>query len=271
MDVLYFCPRWGSEQLPYIDFFRKAKDAGFDGIEMDFPYEAKEREHILNTLEKMGLLYIAQHWETIDIDIKKHKENYRKRLLNLAGTQPLFINSQTGRDFFSFEQNKEIVAIADEVMAETGIKIVHETHRGKFSFACHITREFLSAMPHLRLTLDASHWCNVAESMFADQQESLNLAISRTDHIHARVGFPESPQVPDPRAPEWEQTLETFVYWWQKVIDTAVGEGKNKFTILSEFGPFPYMPIQPFTQVPITNQWDVNVFMKDFLQNHLNH
>jgi hypothetical protein len=30
------------------------------------------------------------------------------------------------------------------------------------------------------------------------------------------------------------------------------------------------MPIQPFTQMPISNQWEINVYMKDLLDARYN-
>ena len=71
-------------------------------------------------------------------------------------------------------------------------------------FAASLTRQYMEKIPELKLTFDVSHWCNVHESMLADQQETMNMALQRVEHIHARIGHPEGPQVNDPRAPEWE-------------------------------------------------------------------
>jgi hypothetical protein len=242
------------------------KDAGFDGVEMSLPFDEIEKSTILNAIEKFDLRLIAQHWETLTADFDLHKKEYRSRLENLATAKPLFINSQTGKDFFSFEQNAELIRIAADVSAEYGTRIVHETHRGKFSFAAHITADFLKRIPDLRLTLDISHWCCVAESWLDDQADAVSLALSRTDHIHSRVGFPEGPQVPDPRAPEWKEALEKHTTFWQQIITRRKNEGWEAFTITSEFGPAPYMTLLPFTLQPITNQWEVNLFMKDYLK-----
>ena len=45
----------------------------------------------------------------------------------------------------------------------------------------------------------------------------MDLAILRTEHVHARIGFPEGPQVNDPRAPEWQMAMYTHLAWWDKV------------------------------------------------------
>jgi hypothetical protein len=68
----------------------------------------------------------------------------------------------------------------------------------------------------MKITFDASHWVCVAESYLDDQAAAMELAIERADHVHARVGYPEGPQVPNPRVAEWEQALQKHLYWWIK-------------------------------------------------------
>jgi sugar phosphate isomerase/epimerase len=266
MEVKFFCPQWGSKHLDFAIFLEKVKRAGYDGVEMSLPLNTAEKKEILNLLKGYDLLLVAQHWETQNSDFKVHKEEYRIRLVNLATAVPLFINSQTGKDYFSFAQNAELISVAEEISRMYGIKIIHETHRGKFSFAAHVIAEYLKKIPALRLTLDLSHWCNIAESFLEDQQEAVNLALSRTEHIHARVGFPEGPQIPDPRVPEWKEALLIHESWWKKVINLKKEAGQQFFTITPEFGPYPYMTILPFTQQPVTDQWEVNVYMMNHLK-----
>ncbi len=269
MELKFFCPLWGSEELEKETFFRKVKDAGYDGVEMSLPLDQNEKANILNLIEKHGLDLIAQHSETTTRNFHEHKEEYRLRLENLATANPLFINTQTGKDYFPFEQNTELIEIADEASHKYNIKIIHEIHRGKFSFAAHVMENYLKKLPDLRIGFDVSHWCNVAESFLQDQVDAVNLAISRTEHIHARVGFPEGPQVPDPRVPEWQEALHIHLEWWRKIIDNNRKAGRKMFTITTEFGPYPYMPILPFSRQPLSGQWEVNVFMKDYLINEL--
>ena len=270
MKVLFFCPIWGSADLTFEDFAAKAKDAGYDGVEIDLPQDAEKKSSILKVLDDMGLSMIAQHWETSDLDLQTHKNNYEKRLYNLAEANPLFINSQTGKDHFPFDANCELIELAKKVSESTGVTIFHETHRGKFSFAAHVTRRYLDHFDDLRLSLDISHWCCVAESLLEDQTQAVSLALSRTDHIHSRIGFAEGPQIPDPRVDMWKETLDQHLCWWDQVIKRARDEGREFFTITPEFGPFPYMQIHPETNLPLTNQWDVNVFMKNLLNERYN-
>ena len=266
MKVKFYCPYWGSASLPYQLFLKKVKDAGYDGVEMSLPFSKPEKSDILSLLKEYDLELVAQHWETSHPDPLLHREIYRRHLLNLAEANPVFINSQTGKDYFSFEENSELIKIAFQIGRETGIPVVHETHRGKFSFALHITRHYLEKIPELELGLDISHWCSVAESLLNDQQESLNLALGRTRHIHARVGYAEGPQITDPRLPEWGDAVNFHLSCWDKVFENFKILGKENLTITPEFGPYPYMVHLPFTQMPVANQWEINLYMKDLLK-----
>jgi hypothetical protein len=105
----------------------------------------------------------------------------------------------------------------------------------------------------------------VAESLLQDQAEAVSLALSRSDHIHARVGFAEGPQIPDPRVPQWKDTLDQHLIWWDAVIDSFKRRNEDSVTITAEFGPFPYMQIHPKTKMPLADQWDLNCYMKDLL------
>ena len=269
MKLKFFCPLWGSEHLPFDEFLQKVKDAGYDGVEMSFTLDLKQKMKQVEAIKKFNLEIIAQHWETVDSDFDLHKTNYAKRLRNLAEVDPLFINSQTGKDYFTIDQNSALIELAEEISKESRVKIIHETHRGKFSFAAHVVPTYLRSLSSLNLCLDISHWCCVAETFLDDQKESVEAAIQRTHHIHARVGHTEGPQVMDPRTDENKEILERHIVWWQRVVNKRKEEGFESFTITPEFGAPPYQHLFPNSQRPIYSQWDVNVFMMNLLKDRL--
>ena len=269
MKLQFFCPRWGSEQLPFSTFVSLVKKAGYDGVEMGLPFDERLKQEMLHALQEAGLLLIAQHWETVDPNPEQHAVEYERRLRNLASAHPLFINSQTGKDHFSFDTNRRLIELASAVSQQTGVQIVHETHRGKFSFAAHITKEFLLKLTSLQLTLDVSHWCNVAETFLDDQPEALQLALERTFHIHARVGYPQGPQVPDPQDPLWADALQYHLRWWLEAALAKQRNGATQLTITPEFGAPPYMVLLPYTHQPVSSQWDNNLFMMHYLRQNL--
>ncbi|RZK41797.1 MAG: sugar phosphate isomerase/epimerase [Pedobacter sp.] len=267
MEINFYIPRWGNRHLSWADFSLKAKQAGYTGVEANLPADEAETTEMFDALHANGLSWIGQHFETATEDFDTHLTEYKYRLNALANAKPLFINSQTGKDFFTFEQNSQLIEIAAQVAKETGIVILHETHRGKFSFCTTSTMSYLQKYPDLKLTADFSHWCCVAESYLQNQASAVKLAISRAFHFHARVGFPGGPQVNNPSAPEWQEALNYHCEWWDAIVRNHLTLETNTLTITCEFGPYPYMPQLPFTQQDVSDLWEVNLFMKNFLQN----
>ena len=250
------------------DFCARVKKEGYDGIELWWPTNNKKAQDDLFAALKKYDLEIGFLCGGSQSNPQEHLEFYKK-MIDAAARQniqrPLYINNHSGRDHFSFDDNKKFIEHSQALAKETGILICHETHRGRMLFAAHITRKFIESFPELRLTLDISHWCNVHESLLADQQETVELALSRTDHIHARIGHPEGPQVNDPRAPEWEPVVKQHCEWWDKIVERKKKNGEV-VTILTEFGPPDYMPTLPYTKQPLGDQWAINVHMMHVLR-----
>jgi len=262
----YYCPRWGSENVQWNKFCENVKRAGFDGVEAPVPEDPKEQILISATLKEYNLKWIGQYYQSFEKDFELHKANYTEHLYRLCSVQPIKINAQTGKDYFSFKQNAELFAIAEAISKETGIAISHETHRNKALFAAHTSQQFLLQLPAINITADFSHWCNVAESLLDDQQDAVDLACRRAAHIHARVGHAQSAQVIDPRLPLYKNELEAHLKWWDKIIAAHINKKKAVLTITTEFGPAPYMVHLPFTNMPLADQWNINVFMMQLLK-----
>ena len=257
---------WGFEGS--LDAFcAKAKKEGYDGIEQWWPVEKKEQDELFATLKKYNLEvgFLCGGWQS---NAAEHLAYYIAAV-DAAAKQniqkPLYINNHSGRDYFSFEDNQKFIAHTTALAKQTGIKILHETHRSRMLFAAHITKQFIQKNAELRLTLDISHWCNVHESLLDDQKETVEFALERTDHIHARIGYQEGPQVNDPRAPEWEKTVQQHFAWWDKVVERKKMNGEQ-MTFLTEFGPPLYMQTLPYTLQPLSNQWAINVHMMQLLR-----
>jgi len=235
-------------------------------VETPIPPDAPTRVEIAAALKKYELLFIAQFYQSFEKDFDLHKQNYRKDLESLAAMQPLFIDSQTGKDYFSSAQNGELFKVAQQVTNETGVLIAHETHRNKALFAAHVSKALLEENPDVVITADFSHWCAVSESLLEQQEEAMQLAISRAVHIHARVGHIQSAQVSDPRAPEWHTEVNAHLQWWDAIVQNHLKQGVAVQTITPEFGPIPYMPVHPYTKTPLASQWDINVYMLHMLK-----
>lgn len=271
MAVKFFCTAWGKGDQSWTEFSAKVKEAGYDGIEWGMPKEAsaEELEQVGEALEKYRLPLILQHWDTSEPEFNQHFDTYAAWFEKALPLNPEKINAQTGKDYFTFGQNKALIDHTFSLSGANGLEILHETHRGKFSFAAHITSSYLARIPDLRITLDASHWVNASESYLDDQEEAMNLAIARTGHIHARVGYPEGPQITDPRLGQWQLAVEKHLAWWDLVIEKK--KTSEIMTITPEFGPYPYMMLLPHTQQPVADQWEINVYMLNMLKRRYEH
>ena len=249
------------------EYCAKAKKDGYDGIENWWPNEKKDQDDLFAALKKydleIGFLVGGQ-----ESNYPEHFDFFKKQITAAATTKiqkPLYINCHSGRDFFSMEENDSFIAHTTELAKQTGIKICHETHRSRMLFAAPVAKNYINKHPELRITFDVSHWCNVSESLLSDQQSTIDLTLPRVDHIHARIGHQEGPQVNDPRAPEWKNAVDAHFAWWDKIVEIKKNSGEV-LTVLTEFGPPSYMPTLPYTQQPLGDQWAINVYMKDLLR-----
>jgi sugar phosphate isomerase/epimerase len=245
----------------------KVKKEGYDGIEIWWPLEKKNQDELFSLLKKheleVGFLCAGS-----DSNYQKHFDQFTKMIDGAANEsiqRPLYINCHSGRDYFTYEEGKNFIAHTTALAKSTGIKICHETHRSRLLYAAPVARHYIETIPELRITFDVSHWCNVHESLLEDQPETVNLALQRVDHIHARVGHAEGPQVNDPRAPEWDHAVKAHFAWWDKIVEMKKKQG-DTLTILTEFGPPDYMPTLPYTRQPLADQWAVNVHMMQLIR-----
>jgi len=259
-ELKIFATDWGfSGSLD--DFCKRAKEEGYDGIEVWWSMNKEQQDGLFSVLRKhqleVGFLCggSQSNWE-------QHLQSF-KTSINAAvksPCKPLYINCHSGKDYFSDEQNKAFIDHTTQLTNQTGIPIYHETHRSRMLFAASVARRYIEENPALRLTLDISHWCNVSESLLQDQKETVDLALSRVEHIHSRIGHPQGPQVSDPRAPEWAGAVKAHFDWWDKVVERKKKNGE-RLTVLTEFGPPDYMPVLPYTKQPVADQWAINVHM----------
>ena len=169
---------------------------------------------------------------------------------------PSQINCHSGRDSWSYSESKRFFTLATEYTRDhISVPVYHETHRGRVLFNPWVTRDLVNDIPLLRLTADYSHWVNVCERLIDSEADVLTAIASRVDHIHARVGHEQGPQVNDPRAPEWEKHVTAHERWWKEIIERRITEGAKQITIVPEYGPVEggYQPSEPYTQKPLAN------------------
>ncbi|MFD2613606.1 sugar phosphate isomerase/epimerase family protein [Paenibacillus gansuensis] len=254
---------WGMDGLPLSEAFARIAQAGYTGVESGLPEKAQESE-FKELLAKHNLDFVAMVFTNGD-----HIASFEEQVSRAVEFKPLLINAHSSKDSAPYAEQIAFYEQAVKLEQQVGITVGHETHRGRAMFTPWATAQLLRDVPGLSLTADFSHWVCVCESLLHDQAEALELAISRTVHIHSRVGYAEGPQVPHPAAPEYQAELAAHEGWWKRIVEARSAQGL-KTTITPEFGPPGYMHTLPFSNVPVADLWDVCLWMKKNLEEKLN-
>ena len=159
-----------------------------------------------------------------------------------------------------------VIEHCEKLEEKTKIPVAHETHRGRFLYSAPVGLSYFKRFKNLKINFDLSHWCCVAESLLADQEEAVNEAIKRAIHIHARVGHEQGPQITDLRLPIWEPQIQQFLSWWKQIWLNHKNQGKEFMTITPEFGPLPYAPLHQNGLDTYANIFEQNLLMRQRLQ-----
>jgi sugar phosphate isomerase/epimerase len=254
MDLRIFRHLWGITE-PWETLFPKIHDLGYYGIEHILP-ELPERARFRSQLDLNGFDYIAQVI-TVGDTVADHIKSFRTTVEDAITMKPRLINCHSGCDWFSEDEARRYFGEALECEAKLGVQVAHETHRGRIFYNPWTTDRLLKQLPELKLSCDFSHWVVVSERLLEKETEIIARCAERCLHIHARVGYEEGPQVPDPRAPEYERHLLAHEQWWRMVWEAQERRGMAESTLTPEFGAPDYMHTMPYSRTPVANLWDI--------------
>jgi len=243
------------------DILSSIAEAGYAGVEAPPPMP-EDAARFNELLRRHNLHYVAMIF-TGGRTADEHLNAFAEQAAYAAQFGPVLVNAHSAKDCFSFEDQVRYFRGALDIERSLDIQVGHETHRGRAMFTPWGTAALLRELPDLRITADFSHWVCVCESLLEEQAEDMAIAISRTIHIHARVGYPEGPQVPHPAAPEYANELAAHEGWWRRIAELSTEQGRS-LTVTPEFGPADsgYMHRLPFTAVPVADLWQICLWMK---------
>lgn len=247
---------WGVDQsqglLRYIPHWRSV---GYEAVEVSL-LRVNDHAGFFQFLGESRMDWVPQVFSnefTPGGTVEEHYQSLRRQVEECLDHGPIFFNAHSGSDTWNQSQSEEFYGRVLELEQQIGTPISHETHRFRTFGNPWQTRPILELYPDLRLTCDFSHWVCVAERLLPDCGEIIQLAASHCHHLHARVGFEQGPQVSDPRAPEWAGHLAAHEAWWDRIWDSQKSRGMETVTLTPEFGPAPYMPLLPYTKVPVAD------------------
>jgi hypothetical protein len=231
----------------------RIKEAGYDGIESPLPESISAFKNEVNSrgLKYVGMLF-AHDAESLEGGVAQAID---------CGVTQLTVHS--GRDNMSFDEGSAYFEAALKIEEKYGLRMCHETHRGRILFNPWTTAAYLRRFPELKIVADFSHFTCVCERLLNVDDPDLKFAYGQTYHLHTRVGYDQGPQVPDPRAPEFAWFVERFDAYWDAIRDAHIARGEQVITVDPEFGPPGYMHTLPYTQQPVADLWDICQWMTD--------
>ena len=196
----------GNTPCGYERLFRRIAGEGFNAVSCPV-WKIEDRVAFSVALANAGIQYIAVVQTCTppgdnngSHDLEHHVASFERQLGEAAAMKPLLVNAHSGMDAWSPSVAQafftRVLALEDSY---PGLLICHETHRGRILYNPWATRDMCRVFPTLKLTADLSHFCVVAERVFApddaDWKECMVEFTRATRHIHARVGYAEGPQV----------------------------------------------------------------------------
>jgi hypothetical protein len=255
---------WGVDES-WSSTFTGFKVKGYMGIETP-PPEPARRDEFKRLLADHGFDYIGMAF-TGGANVSEHFDSMRRQIDENLSLRARQVTIHSGSDSWDRATADDFYARVVDFEKTCPIPIGHETHRGRTFFNPWTTRDVLTRFPALRLCCDYSHWVCVAERLLHDCEDILKLCAKHSIHIHARVGYAEGPQVPDPSAPEYETELTTHEKWWRMIRDAHSARGeKGELTITPEFGPPGYLHTLPHTNAPVADLTRVVDWMAERLR-----
>lgn len=251
MEIKAYKTTWGMPGTPD-EVLAKIKGAGYEGwedwIKPHFEIRALAARH--------GLEYMA-------MVNGGAPDQFRQDLDEAHDAGAVGCTVHVGRGNMDYEEGLDHLVKLVEIAKALPFPVNFETHRGRLLYEPLSTARYLRAIPDLWLCADFSHWTVVTESMLQGFGPALELAISRTRHIHTRVGHEEGPQVPDPRVKQWEGHVAVFEGWWDRIKAAHVARGEKVLTFDPEYGPPNYMWTNPVNGDPAADLWDVCLWTRD--------
>lgn len=245
----------------------EALGAGFDGIEARIPETTAQRSANARLLREQNVPYIATLFTSTPVlprqsdSPQAHLDDLRRKLDWAAELGPRLVNVLPGNDRWALSEQVDFFARAVELADASGLHACFEIHRGRSLYSPWVTLDVIRQVPELRFTSDISHWLVTCERLLDDPADDLSAFIERVDHIQARVGYDQGPQVPHPGAPEYAEVLAFHQRHWESIWSSQEKRGLQTTTLTPEFGPDGYLHHLPFTDVPVADLWQLNQWM----------
>jgi hypothetical protein len=273
MQFKLFKTFWGFDGTP-AEAAALARAANFDGLEAPVPVDGAARDAFSQVLtdNEMPLIaeictagsYVPNRSATPD----EHLADFETKLINGKYLSPLFFNVMAGCDAWPLATQIDFFKRLADIADKHSVMFSLETHRSRSFFNPWVTRDVVRAVPQLKLTCDFSHWAVVSERLPDSEWDVITELAEHAHHIHGRVGYEQGPQVPHPAAPEYAAALASHQRCWEAIWQSQRKRHYTLSTMTPEFGPDGYLHCLPFTNAPVADLWQINVWMGEVERQH---
>jgi len=289
MDLLLFHSLWGFEGSLEAAIER-ARAQGFDGLELNLRHPVladRPLADVADQLRQADLSLVVElvsggdYVPDLAAGVAEQLGELELQLQLCPSLAPLKVSVITGSDSWSWRQQEQFWPRAIALAEASGLAVSFETHRSRSLANPWAMADWLAAFPGLRLTADLSHWCVVAERLMTPELAPIQAMVAHVDHIHARIGHAQGPQVNHPFAPEHHQALAAHLACWKLFaaslanrqadhLGDHLGDHQPRpLTLTPEFGPDGYLPTLPFTNQPVADLLEINTAMALWLRQEL--
>lgn len=251
---------------------RQAVARGFAGIEGPAPMSVAEQAQWRQLLANYGLEFIAEictagsYVPDRGATVQDHLDSLAQKLEASIALAPRFVTCIGGCDAWEEQDSAEFFQRALALAERFDVVISFETHRARSLFNPWVTARLCKQVPAMKLTCDFSHWCVVTERLLDGEEDVLEAIRPHAFHIHARVGYDQGPQVPDPRAERYHDALSRHLEWWRQIWRQKLADNAAVVTMTPEFGPDGYQAIDVVSDKPVGDLWAFNSWMAELLQ-----
>jgi len=274
MTLLRAVSCWGNEASP-VDALALSCDWGFEAVEGVMPADARAFGVAARGVGKEIFAEIATGCDAgsyvprRDAGPADHLEDFHRKLDHALEAGPMLVTTLAGSDLWDFATSCKFLADLLEVAKSAGTTVFVETHRARPTFHPVQTARLLEELPDLMLTLDVSHWCVVCERLIPRDMEFMKGIGERSGHLHARVGYNQGPQVPDPRPARFGDEVAAHLECWKRIAGQSRDRGCEHLTITPEFGPDGYLQCHPLSGEPAADLREINRWMGGILRENL--
>ncbi len=257
---------WGNIASPF-EALRLADEWDFEAMEGALPDDSTEFAKASRDSGKSIIVEISTgcpagiYVPSLRATPAAHLEDFRRKLDAALPLNPHRITALAGADFWDFSTVCRFFGELLEIARAAGTDVCVETHRSRPTFHPIQTARLLAELPELTLTLDVSHWCVVCERAVASIPEWMDPIEPRVGHVHARVGYDQGPQTPDPESPWHREDLASHLACWKRIAARY-----EIFAVTPEFGPDGYLHVDPRTGVPVADLRQLNRRMGEILK-----